>query len=226
MDAKPAPRRPWSLRRKLVLIALPLVIVVLALALGLGLGLTLGGSGDDDNDSSPPSSTLTPLPSPNSTLPWTPAVSSTWQIILNHPPVLDKDASSTTPNVTVFDIDLFDTPKETIQQLHALGKKVLCYFSAGSYEDWRSDAAEFKPEDLGHDLDGWPGEKWLKLSSDNVRRIMKERVNMASEKGCDGVDPDNVDAYVSLLFFRIYAGINGTGSIDFCFVFHSLLFRR
>ena len=140
--------------------------------------------------------------------------------------MLDKDASSTTPNVTVFDIDLFDTPKETIQQLHALGKKVLCYFSAGSYEDWRSDAAEFKPEDLGHDLDGWPGEKWLKLSSDNVRRIMKERVNMASEKGCDGVDPDNVDAYVSLLFFRIYAGINGTGSIDFCFVFHSLLFRR
>lgn len=212
MDAKPAPRQPWTLRRKLLLIVLPLVIVVLALALGLGLGLglTLGG-GDDDNNSSPPTSTLTPLPSPNSTLPWTPAVSSTWQIILNHPPVVDSDASSTTPNVSIFDIDLFDTPKETIQQLHILGKKVICYFSAGSYENWRPDAGEFKPEDLGHNLDGWPGEKWLKLSSDNVRRIMKERVNMASEKGCDGVDPDNVDAYVSLFFTFHINVINGAG---------------
>lgn len=137
--------------------------------------------------------------------------------------MLDKDASNTTPDVSIFDIDLFDTPKETIQQLHALGKKVICYFSAGSYENWRPDASEFKPEDLGHNLDGWPGEKWLKLSSDNVRRIMKERMKMAVEKGCDGVDPDNVDAYVS--FFFTFYGSNVMGSVGI-FVFTAISERR
>ncbi|KAI4622598.1 uncharacterized protein J4E87_006165 [Alternaria ethzedia] len=195
MYTKPKARQPWSLRRK-ILIAVGIVILILALGLGLGLGLTLGRDNDDDNDNtSPPTSTLTPLPTPNTTLPWTPSVSDTWQIILSHPPVLSSSDTSTTPNVSIFDIDLFDTPTETIRQLHSMGKKVICYFSAGSYEDWRPDASEFKKEDLGRDLDGWPGEKWLDLNSENVRRVMKNRVDLAKEKGCDGVDPDNVDGY-------------------------------
>lgn len=57
------------------------------------------------------------------------------------------------------------------------------------------DANDFQPGDLGKGLDGWAGEKWLKLGSENVRGIMKKRVEMAKEKGCDGVDPDNVDGY-------------------------------
>ncbi|KAF1943569.1 hypothetical protein EJ02DRAFT_400306 [Clathrospora elynae] len=194
MGQKPTPRRPWSIRRKLLLV-IPITIVILALALGLGLGLTLGrGDGNDDADT-PPTSTLSPLPSPNTTLPWVPKLNDTWQIILSHPPTIGDSDKTTTPNVTIFDIDLFDTPTETIQRLHNLGKKVICYFSAGSYEDWRPDAGQFKPEDLGHGLDGWQGEKWLKLSSENVRKIMKDRIGMAKEKGCDGVDPDNVDGY-------------------------------
>jgi hypothetical protein len=197
MHAKPKPRQPWSLRRKLLL-AVGIVIIILALGLGIGLGLTLGRDDNDDDNTSPPTSTLTPLPTPNTTLPWTPSVSSTWQIILSHPPDLSSSSTSTTPNVDVFDIDLFDTPRETIQQLHAMGKKVLCYFSAGSYEDWRPDASEFRDEDLGKVLNGWPGEKWLDLGSQNVRRIMKQRIALAGEKKCDGIDPDNVDAYVSI----------------------------
>lgn len=196
MFEKPA-RRPWSLRRKLLII-IPVVLVVLGLALGLGLGLTLGGGSDDDSSDTPPTSALTPLPSPNTTFPWTPKVNDTWQIILSHPPVISDSDTSTTPDVSIFDIDLFDTPADTIKRLHDLGKKVICYFSAGSYEDWRPDAKEFQPGDLGKGLDGWPGEKWLNLTSEHVRRIMKERVDMAKEKGCDGVDPDNVDGYVSL----------------------------
>lgn len=74
---------------------------------------------------------------------------------------------------------------------------MLCYFSAGSYENWRPDAAQFTQSDLGLDLDGWAGEKWLNTNSENVRRIMKDRIDLAKEKGCDGVDPDNVDGYVS-----------------------------
>ncbi|KAF2853421.1 glycoside hydrolase family 114 protein [Plenodomus tracheiphilus IPT5] len=196
MSEKPTPRRLWSLRRKLLVGGI-IALVLVALALGLGLGLTLGGNNgdDDDNSDTPPSSTLTPLPSPNTTFPWTPRVNDTWQIILSHPPVISDSDTTTTPNVDIFDIDLFETPTETIQRLHDLGKKVICYFSAGSYENWREDAGEFKSEDMGKTLNGWPGEKWLQVSSENVRRIMKERVELANSKGCDGVDPDNVDGY-------------------------------
>ncbi|KAJ9633054.1 hypothetical protein H2204_007444 [Knufia peltigerae] len=75
------------------------------------------------------------------------------------------------------------------------GHRVICYFSAGSYENWRPDASKFSPSDLGNDLDGWPGEKWLNISSPKVRTIMKARLDLAVHKGCDGVDPDNVDGY-------------------------------
>lgn len=193
MDEKP-PLRSWSLRRKLLLGGLAIAVVI-ALALGLGLGLTIGrGGGDDDNGSSP-TLTSSPLPTSTGRFLWTPRVNDTWQIVLSNNIALDKDATSVTPNVDVYDIDLFDTPKETINTLHRLGKKVICYFSGGSYESWRPDANQFKESDMGKQLDGWPGERWLNLSSDNVRRIMKSRVELASQKECDAVDPDNVDGY-------------------------------
>lgn len=196
MDAKSAVPSPHmrSRRRKLFCIVLPIVAVcILALALGLGLGLGLGGGSDDDNSGGGSGSTP-PLPSSTSRPKWTPAVASTWQIILSHPPDLSSK-SAITPNVSIYDIDLFDTPADTIKQLHSLGIKVLCYFSAGSYENWRSDAKDFKDADLGKPLDGWPGEKWLNLNSENVRNIMRKRIDLAVQKGCDGVDPDNVDGY-------------------------------
>lgn len=192
MSYKSSVKRPWSRRRKIVIGSI-VFFIVLALALGLGLGLTLGNDDGGDDDDEP---TLTPLPSPNTTLPWIPKVDETWQIIISHPPLV---SDSVTPDVDIFDIDLFDTPTSTITQLHKLGKKVICYFSAGSYESWRSDAKNFRDGDLGNNLDDWPGERWLKLSSENVREIMKKRVAMARDKGCDAVDPDNVDGYVSSL---------------------------
>jgi hypothetical protein len=194
MTKKPS---PWSRRRKLLLSSCVLLFILLALALGLGLGLTLGRSDDDDDDSSPPSSSPSSSPPPETTPLWRPKAGDTWQIILSHPPVISNEGK-TTPDVDIFDIDLFDTPVETIQRLHDLGKKVICYFSGGSYENWRSDASDFKEDDLGADLDGWPGEKWIDLKSENVRKIIKKRVELAREKGCDGVDPDNVDGYVCL----------------------------
>jgi hypothetical protein len=36
-----------------------------------------------------------------------------------------------------------------------------------------------------------------------VRGIMRKRVEMAGDKGCDGVDPDNVDGYVSVLLLHL-----------------------
>lgn len=78
---------------------------------------------------------------------------------------------------------------------------MLCYFSAGSYEPDRPDSNNFKSSDMGKELSGWPQEKWLDLNSNNVRDIMSKRLQLAAQNGCDGVDPDNTDGYVSKLAF-------------------------
>jgi len=117
-----------------------------------------------------------------------PPVSATWQWQLDG--VVNEGY-----NVDLYDIDLFDSPVALIQRLHASGKKVICYFSAGSYEDWRPDAAEFAKQDLGKTLKGWNDERWLDIRSENVRSIMLKRLDLAVKKGCDGVEPDNVDSY-------------------------------
>ncbi|PVH86642.1 glycoside hydrolase family 114 protein [Cadophora sp. DSE1049] len=166
------------------------VILVIAIALGVGLGVGLtrnsGGGGGGDDSPQPP-----PVNNTNATEGtfWRPEAGTSWQIVLEYA------LNDTTPDVSVYDIDLFTNPKSTIDNLHSLGRKVICYFSAGSYEDFRPDADSFKKSDYGKPLDGWPGEWWLNVSSTNVRDIMTTRIELAKTKGCDGVDPDNVDGY-------------------------------
>lgn len=99
--------------------------------------------------------------------------------------------------VQMYDIDLIDSPETLIVSLRSSGKKVICYFSAGSYEKWRPDASEFAQRDLGSTLEGWEDEKWLDIRSANVRRIMQERLDLAKQKGCDCVEPDNMDGYAN-----------------------------
>jgi hypothetical protein len=125
-----------------------------------------------------------------------PGVLTTWQWQL-------KGALNTGYNVDVYDIDLFDTSIETIQQLQANNHKVICYFSAGSYENWRDDAVDFSAADYGYKLDGWEGERWLDIRSGNVHRIMQARLDLALEKGCDGVEPDNMDGYSNTSGFSL-----------------------
>jgi len=71
---------------------------------------------------------------------------------------------------------------------------VICYFSAGSYESWRPDSSAFPAEVLGSEMDGWD-ELWLDIRSDALKPVMLARLDLAKAKGCDGVEPDNVDGY-------------------------------
>lgn len=99
-------------------------------------------------------------------------------------------------DVDVYDIDLFDTTKKQIKDLQDRGVKVICYFSAGSYENWRQDESDFPDSILGNTLLGWEDEKWLDISKlAQLAPIMKKRLDLAKQKGCDGVEPDNVDGY-------------------------------
>jgi len=108
-------------------------------------------------------------------------------------------------NAEIYDIDLFDSSKNLILDLQSSGKKVICYFSAGSYENWRIDANKFSTNDYRNTLDGWEGEMWLDVRSNNVHKIMKNRLELAYEKGCDGVELDNMDGYVNNSGFNISA---------------------
>jgi len=145
--------------------------------------------------------TPTPIPTPT-TAPgnwWKPAPGTSWQIQL-------QGTVDPSFNVQVYFIDLFDVSPATIAQLQQQGRKVVCYFSAGSWENWRSDASQFPASVKGRNLDGWPGEKWLDIRNLTVLGpIMQARMNLAVNKGCNGVDPDNVDGYTNNSGFPLKA---------------------
>lgn len=134
-------------------------------------------------------SSATEEPAPVSEGEWyRPAVGVAWQWQL-------LGDLNTSYDVEIYDIDLFDVSPESISLLQTSGKKVICYFSAGSWEDWRDDAGAFPESTLGNTLDGWPNEKWLDIRSNDIKSTMSKRLDVAVAKGCDGVEPDNMDAY-------------------------------
>ena len=121
-----------------------------------------------------------------------PGVTWQWQLMGNIDTSFDVD---------VYDIDLFDTPQATINSLKASGRTVVCYFSAGSYEAWRPDAAAFPASILGNKLDGWD-ERWLDIrniaqANSPLAAVMRARLDLAVSKGCHAVEPDNVDGYLN-----------------------------
>lgn len=131
-----------------------------------------------------------------------PELATTWQWQLTS---AESVGVNTSYDVDVYDIDLFDVGADEIAALQAEGRRVICYFSAGSYEEWRSDADSFDSDDLGDELDGWAGERWLNIRSPKVLEIMLGRLDLAVEKGCDGVEPDNVDGYTNETGFLLVA---------------------
>jgi hypothetical protein len=131
---------------------------------------------------------------------WQPALGEPWQIVLSA--IIDVNKVPIQPeHVKIFDVDLFDTSKESIQALKKSGRKVICYFSAGTSEDWRPDSKSFTANLQGAKLPMWPGEKWLDIRNPEIFEIMKKRIRLAHEKGCDAIDPDNMGVYPILVRF-------------------------
>ena len=86
------------------------------------------------------------------------------------------------------------------------GDRVLvCYFSAGSHDDWRDDAGDFPDEAIGRRVGGWEGERWVDIRHPAVRAVMEDRLDLAVERGCHGVEPDNVDGYTNRPGFPLTA---------------------
>ncbi len=132
----------------------------------------------------------TPASTPLSTW-WYPTVGLTWQWQIG-----DNDID-TSIEADVYDVDLY-VDQSIIDELHAKGRKVICYMSVGSYEDWRPDEDQFPPEVLGKDYDGWPGEKWLDIRQiDKLAPIMLARLDLCKAKGFDALEPDNMEIYTN-----------------------------
>jgi len=129
---------------------------------------------------------------------WQPKPGTTWQWQLSG--TLD-----TSLNVAMYDIDLFDNAASVIAGLKARGIKVVCYVDVGSWEPGRPDASQFPSSVIGSVMDGWPDEKWLDIRSNTVRDLMAKRFDVAAQKGCDGVEPDNVDGYTNSTGFPLTA---------------------
>ncbi|TAL19906.1 hypothetical protein EPN90_02140 [Patescibacteria group bacterium] len=131
---------------------------------------------------------------------WSPKLNSTFQLQFAG----DFDASI---DADVYDLDLFGTSPETISALHAKGKHVVCYTSVGTWENWRPDKDAFPPVVIGKDVAGWPGEKWLDIRRlDLLGPILKNRFDSAKAKGCDALDPDNVDGFNADSGFPLTSG--------------------
>ena len=122
---------------------------------------------------------------------WNPATGTTWQITLSTVP------TSRDQDVEAWDLDLFDTPADTIALLQAGGTRVICYFSAGTWEPGRPDSASFPSGVLGNQYEdpAFVEERYLDITDAAVFDLMAARLDLAVDKGCDAVDPDNVDLF-------------------------------
>jgi hypothetical protein len=135
---------------------------------------------------------------------WVPPLRTSWNWVLSHVPAPPYR------NVSMYDIDGFDATASDVASMHTAGIKVVCYISAGTYENWRPDASQFPSSILGNNVSGWKGERWLDIREiqkpDSVLlSIMTARLGMCKSKGFDGVELDNVDGYTNTTGFPLTA---------------------
>jgi len=104
----------------------------------------------------------------------------------------------------IYNLDLFETDPKLIDRLHGQGRRVICYMSVGTVEDWRPDAKAYPASVVGEDYPDWPGERWLDIRAlDVIGPPLEARLDLARSKGCDGVDPDNLDGHETMSGFPL-----------------------
>jgi hypothetical protein len=128
--------------------------------------------------------------------------------------------------VTVYDIDGETNTADTVAKLHALGPnvKVICYFDAGVYENYRSDASRFPASVIGNADTGWSGSYWLDIrQTDIILPIMKDRMqNWCKNKGFDAVEPDETEVWSNNSGFPITKAQNNDYNMKIAALAHSL----
>lgn len=170
-------------------------------AASAGVSVTTGSSGGGSGGGGLPA----PVACPGC---WRPALQTSWNWVISEVPAAPYRA------VQMYDIDGFDATAADVASLHAAGKKVVCYLSVGTDENWRPDAAQFPAAILGKPVDGWSGERWLDVRDVQqpgsvLAQIMSARLDMCRMKGFDAVEFDNMDGYANSTGFPLTAPQQG-----------------
>ena len=83
----------------------------------------------------------------------------------------------------IYNLDLFETDPKLIDRLHGQGRRVICYMSVGTVEDWRPDAKAYPASVVGEAYAGWPGERWLDLRAfEAIGPLIRARLDLARKK--------------------------------------------
>ncbi|KAI1845701.1 hypothetical protein JX265_008684 [Neoarthrinium moseri] len=126
-----------------------------------------------------------------------------WQIEIHDPLDFSGSGPLAPADAKVWTLDLWnaikkgDDGKTTVQKLRERNGNdivVICYFNGGGVQIWDEDYDAFANYKYGG-LPGWEGEYYVDVSAPEVVRLMRARVANGIAGGCDGFDPDNVDAY-------------------------------
>jgi len=123
---------------------------------------------------------------------WQPTQSQSFNILIG-----ESSPSVSGEKSQIVDIDLV-SKAAYIEKYHSAGKKVVCYLSGGTAEDWRPDYSEYKKlKGLVHQKysDRYNNEYWVDYRSSEIRHLIEKRIQRAKNQNCDGIDVDNVDAY-------------------------------
>jgi hypothetical protein len=139
---------------------------------------------------------------------WHPDLNTSWQWMIEHAlntsnakdmGLVKPDGSALPASIappTVYDIDGEYNSAATVAQLHAMGKRVICYVDVGVYENYRPDASQFPASVIGAVDAGWNGSYWLDIRrTDILLPIMRNRLQTCKDKGFDAIEPDEIDGY-------------------------------
>jgi len=151
---------------------------------------------------------------------WVPAARTAWQWELDHALNVHSasdmgtsgrlDTGAAAPAPQVYDIDGFDNSAATVNLLHRMHKRVICYLSVGTWENWRPDQAAFPAALRGNADPGWSGEQWLNVGRSRylgtLEAIMYRRLVMCRSKHFDGVEFDNMDVAENNSGFNVSIG--------------------
>ncbi|KAH6973327.1 glycoside hydrolase superfamily [Ilyonectria destructans] len=123
-----------------------------------------------------------------------------WDICIHYPIKHDSVHDLVPAAAKVWEIDLGHAHEfpGMIPMLKKAGKFVICYFNAGAVQTWDDDKIQFPDYSIGKAL-YYPystEEFYVDIRDERVLDVMKARLRSAVQVGCDGVDPDNVDAWV------------------------------
>lgn len=137
---------------------------------------------------------------------WQPPQNAVLSVIFTNVPSADDELLAIVGNADIVDLDAFNARASTITALQAKGKKVVCYLNFGAWEDWRPDGEDFPAAVIGNSYRGWAGEFWLDIRQvDTLGKLFLPRMQMAKDKGCDGIDSDNLNGYQNQTGFPLTA---------------------